>query len=548
MDCRALPPHCLPHQPKLFVQYAENFSRVASFYEHPPTMAALKRVASKLDFPKGRRREVAAILRRQNNDYGAGAATIENLQRLEKGAVAIVSGQQVGLFSGPAYAVYKALSAIQVAQELTQQGIAAVPVFWMATEDHDLDEVRHVTWFDGEKLVRFELPAEPQTGLPVGNIPLGAPVEAAAREAAEILANQGSELLAQMLRESYRATESYGSAFAKLFARLFATQGLILLDPLDAELHRVAAPVYLQAVRERDTLNEKLLARGKELENAGFAAQVKVTARSTLLFYMAAKADGATALEGVATRQVVTASGGNFEAGGKSWTREEFASLVEKAPQNFSPNVLLRAVVQDYLLPTAAYIGGPAEISYLAQSEVVYRQLLGRMPVILPRAAFTLVNAKARKLLRRYHLKIEDLWLGSQEVRRRMEAGSAPKPLAADFDRDRKKIEKMLAQLKKQIVKVDPTLQAAVETAERKIVYQLEKLRRKSGKAQDLKVGLLDGHQRFLESLLYPHKSLQSRELCLLPFLARWGAGGLMELQRLSSSKNLGRHCLVDLL
>src|SRR6266478_9110918 len=159
MDCRALTFHQLPHQPKLFLEYLDHFEKVKSFYVHPPTMGAVRRVARKLDYPDDRRTEVASILRQQNAALGAGAETLSNLEQLEKGAVAIVSGQQVGLFSGPAYSVYKALTAVQIAEELTRGGIAAVPVFWMATEDHDLDEVRHTTWFDRGKLVRFELPA-----------------------------------------------------------------------------------------------------------------------------------------------------------------------------------------------------------------------------------------------------------------------------------------------------------------------------------------------------------------------------------------------------
>src|ERR1700693_2066381 len=157
MDCRALASHKLPHQSKLFLEYLNNFSKVKSFYAHEPKIASVTAVARKLDFPKERRSAVAATLRVQNTAFGAGPAVFENLDRLEKGAVAIVSGQQVGLFSGPAYSFYKALSAIQVANEMTRSGVEAVPVFWVATEDHDVDEVRHVSWFQEGQLKRLEL-------------------------------------------------------------------------------------------------------------------------------------------------------------------------------------------------------------------------------------------------------------------------------------------------------------------------------------------------------------------------------------------------------
>src|SRR6267154_825599 len=536
MDCHALAFRQLPHQPKLFLEYLDHFEKVKSFYFHPPAMLAVKRSARKLDYPGERRAEVTSILQKQNIDLGAGAETLANLDRLQKGAVAVVSGQQVGLFSGPAYSVYKALTAVQIAAELTRGGIPAVPIFWMATEDHDLNEIRHATWFDQGKLIRFELPLIAETGRPVGRIPLGAQIEPLLQEAAELLANQGSDLLAQYLMESYRPEETYGSAFGKLFARLFAQQGLILMDPLDAGLHKVAAPLYQHALAERDALNEKLLQRGKDLDRAGFDAQVKLTSRSTLLFHLA---DG--------VRQVITASAGKFQAGEKTWTRDELVHMTHTEPENFSPNALFRPVVQDYLLPTAAYIAGPAEISYFAQSEVVYEHLLGRMPVTLPRSGFTLVDAKATKLLRRYGLAVEDAWSGSQGLRHKMERHSVPKSLSRNFDHDQKQIAKMLAQLGKQLAKLDPTLKGAVERVRKRIEYHIEKLRRKAGRAQDQKSGLIAEHERYLESLLYPHKGLQERELCLLPFLARWGASGLSELQKHSTGRKIGHHCVIQL-
>ena len=336
--------------------------------------------------------------------------------------------------------------------------------------------------------------------------------------------------------ESYRSEETYGSAFGKLFARLFAQQGLILMDPLDTGLHKVAAPLYQHALAERDALNDKLLQRGRDLDRAGFDAQVKVTSRSTLLFHLA---DG--------VRQVIIAIAGKFQAGEKTWTRDELVHMTHTEPENFSPNALFRPVVQDYLLPTAAYIAGPAEISYFAQSEVVYRHLLGRMPVMLPRAGFTLVEAKAKKLLRRYGLTVEDVWAGSQGLRHKMESRSVPGSLAKNFERNQTQIAKMLAQLGKQIEKLDPTLKGTVERARKRIEFHIEKLRRKAGRAQDKKAGLISAHEQYLRSLLNPHKGLQERELCLLPFLAGWGADGLRELQKLSTGKKIGHHFIVQL-
>src|SRR6202051_4608737 len=172
MCCVSLPFRRLPHQPKLFLRFVDDFPSVASFYAHEPTLDAVKHAAQSLDFPADRRREVAAVLREINQALGGGEATQRNLGRVENGAVAIVSGQQVGLFGGPAYAFYKALSTIRIAEELSEAGIPAVPVFWMANEDHDLDEVRHVSWFKGGKLTRLELPVDETPGRPVGRVRL----------------------------------------------------------------------------------------------------------------------------------------------------------------------------------------------------------------------------------------------------------------------------------------------------------------------------------------------------------------------------------------
>src|ERR1700722_9458683 len=565
MDCRALAYHQLPHQPKLFIDYLDHFSRVQSFYMHKPTRESALNEAGTLKFPQDRARTVAAILQKQNQQFGSDAATTANLDRLANGSVAVVSGQQVGLFGGPSYSIYKALMAIQIADDLTKQGTQAVPIFWMATEDHDVDEVRHVTWFHDGRQTRFELPVPEASdaGKPVGRIKLGPKISEIAKEASDILEQQGSTLLAHILRDSYSPHETYSSAFGKLFAGMFAGRGLILLDPLDSELHKVAAPVYEQVARDRDALNDALLQRGKALEAAGYAAQVKVTSKSTPLFFMgdstATAASGSSSGNSAGTsaavkpssstaataRQVISATAAGLQAGNKIWTRDEFQRAVAREPENFSPNALLRPVVQDFLLPTVAYVAGSAEISYFAQSEVLYRALLDRMPVMLPRAGFTLVDVKAAKLLKQYQLTVEDLWQGSQEIRKRLERAAVPKALSAKFDREQKQITKTLTQLGKQIATLDRTLQGSVGTAQKKIAFQLDKLRRKVGRAQDQKSSLITAQQEFLEEQLYPHHVLQSRELAFLPFLAKWGPSALDELQKCCALGELGHHFII---
>jgi bacillithiol synthase len=531
MDCRALLPHQLPHTPKLFRDYVEHFDRVKSFYQHETELKEAARLAQKLNFPVERRREVAEILRAQNARFGSGEATARNLDLLAEGAVAVVSGQQVGLFGGPAYSFYKALTAIQAAADLIEKGVPAIPVFWMATEDHDVDEVRRVAWFNDGELLDFELPKPAEEGVPVGNVRLGAEIDELVRRAQPLL----GQTFGDLLHETYTAEATYGSAFAGMFARIFAEHGLILLDPLDARLHRVAAPILRDALAQRDELNELLLKRGKELERAGYEVQVKVTSRSTLLFSLE---------EG--RRQVISAAAeGEFAGGKKNMPRDAWLRWIEGAPEKFSPNALLRPVMQDFLLPTVAYFGGPSEIAYYAQTSVLYEKLLGRMPVLLPRADFTLVDPKGVRLLKKYDLEVEDVWCSPQSLRKRMYNSAVPKKLAREFDRRLNEIEKSVQKLEKAVGKVDPTLQDPITRVEKRIRYQLEKLRHKTGAAMDRHEQVIEKHEALLQNLLYPQKNLQSRDLCFLPFLGRWGSAGLSELQRHASAKKPGRHFIV---
>ncbi len=440
------------------------------------------------------------------------------------------------MFGGPAYAFYKVLSTIEAARLLVKAGVDAVPIFWMATEDHDVDEVRHTSFFHDGKLSKFELPARPGPAGPVGPQKLGPEIEELVRAASVMFGGPAAGELGAILRGSYTPDESYASAFGKLFARIFAPHGLIILDALDPRIHRIAEPIFRQAAEDRAELNGALLARDRELDRAGFAPQVKVTGRSTALFYL-----------GSGGREAIRSNGSQFHADSMSWSTHELATAISGSPESFSPNALLRPVMQDYLLPTIAYIGGPSEISYFAQSEVFYPNLLRRQPVLLPRAGFTLVDSKAQRLLEQYGMTVEDVWAGSQTVRKKLGAANLPAKLGAKLEKDASQIRKLLDGWDGPITKIDPSLKATLAKAQRKISYQTQKLRQKAGWAQDKKTSVLAGHAEFLSNLLYPNKALQSRELNFLPFLARWGMGALDDLQKHSSGKYLNKHFLVPI-
>ncbi len=527
MECHCIRTVEVPRTTPLYAAYVENFAAVSDFFAYPPVPESVRRAAQDVHLDSRLRREVAEVLRAQNRRFGADAALEASLDRLAAGAVAVVSGQQVGLFSGPSYTIHKALTALRLAEDLSAAGTPAVAVFWLATEDHDLAEVNHCYWPSRVEVQRLELPSADLSGRRVGELLLGDSVRELVRRAAGMLEGPAAAQIAGALETSYSGAETYGSAFGKLMSRLFAGKGLILLDPLSPELHRLAAPIYRAALEQHTALRDELLGRGKALERAGYHAQVKITERNTLLFI---------SVEG--RRLPLRLRNEGFVLGQRAISLAQVKELLEASPETFSPNVLLRPVVQDMLLSTAAYVAGPAEVAYFAQASVAYRRLLGRMPVILPRASFTLVDSRAARLLRKYKLQFTDILRGRRHLRSQMERALLPRTLARRLDRGEKTLQSLLGGLRQPISQLDPTLPDALGTAERKMLYQFAKLRGKAARAMSFRSAVLDGHEHELLGQLLPENSLQERSLCLLPLLASHGIGLLDELaQRITPGR-----------
>lgn len=535
--------HCLsfreiPHTAKLFSSFLEDFSRVAAYYAHAPTPAGILAAAREVRLDPAVRSAVVAILREQNLRFAEGEidpATRRNLDRLAAGAVAIVTGQQVGLFSGPAYTFYKAISAIRCAEEITARGTDAVPIFWLATEDHDLAEVNQSSWVTRNGLARYDLPAHhADAGRRVGEVVLGSAIDQIVDTAAQTLEGPGAENVARALRESYRSGETYGSAFGKLMARLLAGRGIIFLDPLNPRFHRLAVHVFSQAAREANLLGAALVARSGELDQAGFHAQVKVTNETTLLFRSIA-----------GRREPVRRRNGGFAVDDAELTGQQLADAIERTPEEFSPSALLRPVVQDTLLPTAAYIGGPAEVAYMAQAQVVYHRLLGHMPAILPRASFTIVEPPIARFLAQYGLEVQDLFAGPQHVRAAMEQKALSGALAARFDTAEQDVRKLMDVFEEPLAKLDATLVDALRSTQSKMLHQFSHLKGKVARAESFRSGVLERHQRILLDSLYPGGALQERTLCALPLLASCGPGLLDDLAALASLESPagGRSC-----
>jgi bacillithiol synthase len=539
--------HCLafneiPRTSKLFSAFLDDFGRVSHYYAHSPTASGVEAAAREVRLDPGVRRLVVDVLREQNRPFGSNgelnSATSANLDRLAAGAVAIITGQQVGLFTGPAYTFYKALSAIRCAEDATRRGIDAVPIFWLASEDHDLAEVNHSSWSTRSGFARYEVPAPLENaGRRVGEIKLGDSIHPIVGSAAATLEGPFAADVVRTLHESCTPQDTYASAFGKLMARLLAGRGIIFLDQLDPRFHSLFVPTLREAVHHADRIRESLLARSQELDSAGFHSQVKVTSETTLLF---------SSVSG--PREPIRFKNGDFARGDTQASPRQLLDAIERQPENFSPNALLRPVIQDTILPTAAYVAGPAEIAYMAQAQVVYQILRVRMPAILSRSSFTIIEPPIGRFLAQYEADLRDVLAGRQHLRAKMEQKSLPGALASRFDRGEEELRHLIKTFEEPLATLDATLVESLHGAEAKMLHQFMQLKAKVARAENFRSGVLDRHERILIDSLAPHGELQERTLCFLPFLAAYGPSLLDELIARSSvaASGGGKSCATQ--
>ena len=508
-DCISF--NSIPHTTRIFSDFLSYSPEICKFFPTQPDVEHVVAFAKSVQRDRERQARVADALEKQNRAWGASEATLRNIQRLRDGAFAVVTGQQVGLFGGPLMSLFKAASVLALAKQVEQSGVECVPVFWLATEDHDLDEVNQALVLTHDfRLAPFTAKTAGVTGAPVARIRFAEGTRELVAEAANLL---GESLAADYLRESYAEGETFSNAFAKLYTRIFREHGLILLDPADAEMHHIAAPLFVEAVRRSAELDQAVLERNKELRDGGYHEQVKVTAESTPLFAL---------VDGV--RVPVHRENGAFAIARRPVSAEELQRRIEMAPEDFSANVLLRPVLQDYWLPTLAYIGGPAEIAYFAQAAVVYQKLLGRVTPILPRMSATLIEPRIERLLEKYKVELPELFHGECELRDCIAARSLPAELRQDFEQARAAVETAMVRISESLKKLDPTLVEAAGRAASKMHYQMKRLEKRAAQAELRRTEILSRHAAQIENALYPKKSLQEREIAGIYFYAKHGA------------------------
>jgi bacillithiol biosynthesis cysteine-adding enzyme BshC len=520
-----LPFSQIPGQSKLFLDYLRDPTRLRQFY--PEAVRSHFDLAERkdrvLEAYQTDRSRLCEALERMNRVWGASEATLRNINQLaEADCLAVVTGQQAGLFTGPLYTIYKALSAVKLAECLTLRGVRAIPVFWIATEDHDFAEVAWAEFINRDcVLEKMTVPSDIHTdGLPVGQVTLDQSIEAVIESTLKALPDtEFSDDLNNLLRNAYHPGHSYGEAFARLLLALTAKHGLVVFDPLDAELKKLAAPLYASAAKQAPQIATSLANRSRELEQAGYHAQVAAFENSFPLFLH----DDDGARRALSRGENETYQPKSSARDSAEYSADELADWALREPQRFSPNVTLRAVVQDYLLPTIAYYGGAAEIAYFAQTSEVYRLLDRPVTPIPHRASITLVERHTWRTLERYGITLKDFFGGYDEVVATVVSGYLGKETSAAFDHTTETFTTELDALQEKLRHVDPTLADALDKGRRKINYQIEGLRTRFQRAQISRDEALQRQLEHAFDLLYPEKNLQERRINITSLLARHG-------------------------
>ncbi len=517
--------HCIDlsklHAPgSLFLDYAQNFGKVSDWYTAPPAdfqgwRRRADRVSQKSGFP---RRTLIETLTPYNSDLGAGELTLRNLERLAKAdTVGVVSGQQLGLFGGPAYSVYKAASAVTFAAQLREHGIRAVPVFWLASNDSDFEEIRtaHFLNNSSEELRMRLADSRQDLNQMTGSISL--------REVESLLARLRDGLQGFDFRQSaldslaaaYRKDSTLGRAFGVWLTNLFREHGLIILDPTLPGICTQLAGFYSTCVSRREEIVSDLVARSQAMAKAGYSPQVSVDESEGLLFLV----DGQR-------RTKLKFQNGRYQGKGSADSRmskTEMLHLADSHPDLLSPGVLIRPLLQDFLLPTLAYIGGPAEVAYFAQLQAIGR-FWDRDLLILPRSSVTLVNRKSQRLLRKYALTVEDVLLSSGEnlgeriVRTTQAAG-----LLSELESLEGDLRERLAQVEGELQRLDASVAGMLPRVSEKMFYQLRKLSTRFVENQQQRQPSLERHLQHLRNRLAPGGAPQERVLSFSQFEAEEG-------------------------
>jgi len=508
-DC--YPIDVVPGLSRLFLDYCAGEPAVRPFYSSLPRETGWQKRCPVPDHWH----EVVELLAEQNTS----AAAAGSLEALRAGAGTVLTGQQVGLLGGPLFTPFKAATAVARARQATAAGHPHVPIFWLATEDHDFAEINHVTFPSRKELRKLEYAKAPTHPVPVGGVVVDETIGPLIEQAWELL---GSSDAMDALVAAYKPGRTLGQAFAEFYSKAFAAQGLLVLDAAGSAVHRLGAPVLLAAIERADELHAALLERNKALEAAGYHTQVAVAAQSSLLFLIHERTGERLALKRMAPTGAEP--NGVWQAGREKLTTADLVGVLAAEPERISPAALLRPVFQDYLMGTSLIVGGPAEVAYFAQSAVLYERILGRVTAAEPRLSATLIEPAIGELMEKHELGLERVFketadsLAQLLAARAMPVEGKRKLSSAGTALDAE-LEPLLAYMKA----MDAGLGRSAETAASKMRYQMNRLRRLAANFEMQREGSLRRHAEAVERALNPGGMLQERVHGAAYYFARYG-------------------------
>jgi len=462
------------------------------------------------------------ILIEQNKQWLNVSSVREKAQRLKKkGVQVIVTGQQLGLLGGPLYTIYKALTAVKLTDSLSGKlNKPVVPLFWLEGEDHDLNEANSICLLDlKNKPIKLGL-KEFSGGnrLPVGELIIGEGIRDLLKKIEQLTPeSEFKPNFMELIRKSYTPSSSWKEAFSSLIIQLLSNYGLLIVDSSDKKWKHLARPIFEKAIVHIKEISRILQENNKRLMKNGYHLQVIYNPNSTNLFL---KVNGAKYL-------LEANEEGSFHLKGRKghFSQDELLELIKEEPERFVPNVLLRPIVQDYFLPTLAYVAGPSEIAYFAQIKPLYDYFGVKMPIIFPRANLTLVERKIEKVTRKFDIDLEKFFNNPEMVMESIINEGGANFIEEPFNKAEKELQSILQQLKELVTSIDKTLNTPLEKASIKMRYQLQSLKKKaveaSKKGNQAKINQIEK----LKNNLLPFDRLQERCLNILHFLIRYGPG-----------------------
>ena len=438
---------------------------------------------------------------------------------LEPNALVVTTGQQPGLFTGPLYTIYKAISVAALARRLEAEWQRpVVPVFWLATDDHDFAEANRAAWpaADGSiRHVTLRERAADAVMAPMYREPLGDDILTALATLKTDLPGDGfaDETMAWLERH-YRPEYTVGGAYAGALAELVAPLGVVCMDAGCCSLKQLAAPVMMRALAQAEAIEAPLVPLAAELAKRGEDAGVVVGDGATLVF-----------LDGAQGRDRLMRAGDGFRTrrGGETYSAADLAAIAAAEPERLSPNVLLRPVVESAVLPTVAYVAGPGELRYLALTPPVYAELDVDRQLPVARWSGIAVEAKVERVMTKFNLAVEDLLGPDGVIESRIARSQLPESVTSTVSRLRQAIEEEYGSLTAAAVGIDPTLEKTVQGARSNAVRGVEEIEKKLvthlKKRSETELGQV-GRAR---NLVKPDGKPQERVFTVAPFLARNG-------------------------